>query len=84
MGICFCINIFVYIQYFSGNVYFTDIFLNVPTFIAEWNNLTALTILDNYIQFVFLGIIFIFAVCFLLKKSKVSTFQYENLLENQN
>lgn len=52
--------------------FFTDIFLNVPTFIAEWNDSIALTILDNYIQFVFLGIIFIVAVYFLLKEPKIS------------
>lgn len=52
--------------------FFTDIFLNVPIFIAEWNDSIALTILDNYIQFVFLGIIFIVAVYFLLKEPKIS------------
>ena len=52
--------------------FFTDIFLNVPIFIAEWNDPIALTILDNYIQFVFLGIIFIVAVYFLLKEPKIS------------
>lgn len=52
--------------------FFTDIFLNVPVFIAEWNNSIALTVLDNYIQFVFLGIIFIVAVYFLLKEPKIS------------
>lgn len=52
--------------------FFTDIFLNVPVFIAEWNNSIALTVLDNYIQFVFLGLIFIVAVYFLLKEPKIS------------
>lgn len=51
--------------------FFTDIFLNVPTFIAEWNDSIALTVLDNYIQFVFLGIIFIVAVYFLRKEPKI-------------
>lgn len=50
--------------------FFTDIFLNVPIFVAEWNDSIALTILDNYIQFVFLGIMFIVAVYFLLKEPK--------------
>lgn len=51
--------------------FFTDIFLNVPTFIAEWNDSITLTVLDNYIQFVFLGIIFIVAVYFLRKEPKI-------------
>lgn len=56
--------------------FFTDIFLNVPIFIAEWNNSIALTILDNYVHFVFLGIIFIVAVYYLLKEPKISVSRY--------
>lgn len=56
--------------------FFTDIFLNVPVFIAEWNDSIALTVLDNYIQFAFLGIIFIVAVYFLLKEPKISGNRY--------
>ena len=56
--------------------FFTDIFLNISTFIAEWNDSIALTILDNYIRFVFLGIIFIVAVYFLLKEPKNSVSRY--------
>lgn len=56
--------------------FFTDIFLNVPIFIAEWNDSIALTILDNYIHFVFLGIIIIVAVYFLLKEPKISVSGY--------
>ncbi len=52
--------------------FITDIFLNVPIFVAEWNDSIALTILDNYMQFVFLGIIFIAAVYFLQKEPKNS------------
>ncbi len=56
--------------------FFTDIFLNVPVFIAEWNDSIALTVLDNYIQFIFLGIIFMVAVYFLWKEPKISVNRY--------
>lgn len=56
--------------------FFTNIFLNVPIFIAEWNDSIALTVLDNYIHFVFLGIILIVAVYFLLKEPKTSAGRY--------
>lgn len=50
--------------------FFTDIFLNIPTFIAEWNDSAALTILDNYIHFVFLGIMILVGIYFLWKEPK--------------
>lgn len=50
--------------------FFTDIFLNLTTFIDKWNDSTALTVLDNYVNFVFLGIILLAAIYFLRKEPK--------------
>lgn len=56
--------------------FFTNIFLNIPTFIAEWNDSAALTILDNYIHFVFLGIMILIGIYFLWKEPKNTVSKY--------
>ena len=46
----------------------TNIFLNISTFISDWNDSTLFIILDNYVQWVMLAAILIVAVVFLYKK----------------
>ena len=47
--------------------FFTDIFLNIPIFISEWNESALFTVLDNYVQWIMLALIFITAIIFLYK-----------------
>lgn len=53
--------------------FFTDVFLNINNFIEDWNDSTALTILDNYISFVLLGIMFIVALYYLIRTPKTES-----------
>ena len=46
----------------------TNIFLNIPIFISDWNDSPLFIILDNYVQWVMLAAILIVAVVFLYKK----------------
>ena len=46
----------------------TNIFLNIPIFISDWNDSPLFIILDNYVQWVILAAILIVAVVFLYKK----------------
>ncbi len=46
----------------------TNIFLNIPIFISDWNDSLLFIILDNYVQWVMLAAILIVAVVFLYKK----------------
>lgn len=48
--------------------FFSDIFLNLGTFIEEWNNSFALTILDNYVQWIVLGILFVIGIIVAIKE----------------
>lgn len=48
--------------------FFTNIFLNIPIFISDWNDSPLFMILDNYVQWVILATILIVAVVFLYKK----------------
>lgn len=47
--------------------FFTNIFLNAKSLVAEWNDSTALIILDNYVYFLLLGALFLSAVIFLCR-----------------
>ena len=46
----------------------TNIFLNIPIFISDWNDSPLFIILDNYVQWGMLAAILIVAVVFLYKK----------------
>ena len=46
----------------------TNIFLNIPIFISDWNASPLFIILDNYVQWMMLAAILIVAVVFLYKK----------------
>ncbi len=48
--------------------FFTDIFLNISVFIKAWSESTLFMILDNYVQWIMLTVVFIVAVVFLYKK----------------
>lgn len=48
--------------------FFTDIFLNISVFIKDWSESTLFMILDNYVQWSMLTVVFIVAVVFLYKK----------------
>ena len=66
---------FASVYFYSHNLlaaacihFFTDIFLNISVFIKEWNESILFMILDNYVQWVMLAVIFIVAVVFLRKE----------------
>jgi hypothetical protein len=48
--------------------FITDVFLNIPSFISDYKDTVALTIMDNYVLWVVRAIILIVAVIFLIKK----------------
>ena len=50
--------------------FITNIFLNAKIFIAEWNESMALIILDNYVYFVLLVVLFLTVVIYLYKEPK--------------
>ncbi|MCM1284092.1 MAG: hypothetical protein NC124_06700 [Clostridium sp.] len=52
--------------------FITNIFSNATQFIAEWKETTAFVILNDYIYFALLGIMFLTAVIFLRKEPKES------------
>ena len=48
--------------------FFSDIFLNLNGFIAEWNDSQALTVLDNYVNFIILGGILVTGIVVLFRE----------------
>lgn len=48
--------------------FFTDIFLNMNSFVKAWSDASLFIILDNYVQFVFLAFILIVAIYYLKKE----------------
>lgn len=50
--------------------FITNIFSNATIFVAEWNASTAFIVLNDYIYFVLLGVMFLIAVIYLCKEPK--------------
>lgn len=70
--------VFASIYLYSHNIlvpmclhFITDIFANGISFVDEWNESQLFTILNNYIYFIVLGIMFISSIIYIVKKPKI-------------
>ena len=50
--------------------FITDVVINSTNLVKDWTSSSLMTILDQYVYFVVIGIIFIVAVIFLIKEDK--------------